>query len=42
MMMDWFDLRQAFTMGFWFLLAGLGAFYFLVADEAIDARCADQ
>ena len=42
MMMDWFHLRYAFTMGFWFLLAGLGAFCFFVADEAIDARRADE
>ncbi len=42
MMMDWFHLRFAFTMGFWFLLAGLGAFCFFVADEAIDARRADE
>jgi predicted MFS family arabinose efflux permease len=42
MMMDWFHLRHAFTMGFWFLLAGLGAFWFFVADEAIDARRADE
>lgn len=37
MMMDWFQLRQAFTMGFWFMLAGLGAFYFCVGRMAIDA-----
>ena len=42
MMMDWFHLRYAFSMGFWFLLAGLGAFCFFVADEAIDARRADE
>lgn len=41
MMMDWFQLRHAFTMGFWFMLAGLGAFYFCVADTAIDAGQAD-
>lgn len=36
-MMDWFKLQHAFTMGFWFMFAGLVGFYVCVADSAIDA-----
>lgn len=42
MMMDWFQLHHAFSMGFWFMLAGLSAFYFCVADTAIDAGKTDD
>lgn len=41
LMMDWFQLHHAFTMGFWFMLAGLGAFYVCVGDSVIDAVRAD-
>jgi MFS transporter, DHA1 family, multidrug resistance protein len=41
MMMDWFQLNHAFTMGFWFMLIGLGAFYFCVAGREIDAGKTD-
>ncbi len=36
-MMDWFHLGLAFTVGFWFMLVGLGVFCFCVSNEAIDA-----
>ncbi|MGD9367993.1 MAG: MFS transporter [Desulfobacteraceae bacterium] len=38
LMMDWFQLRDAFSMGFWFMLAGLGAFCICVLGAPIDAR----
>jgi MFS family permease len=38
LMMDWFQLRDAFNMGFWFMLAGLGVFCICVLGTPIDAR----
>lgn len=38
LMMDWFQLGDAFSMGFWFMLAGLGAFCICVLGAPIDAR----
>jgi MFS family permease len=32
-MMDWYHLKHAFTVGFWFMLAGLGVFCICVTDQ---------
>lgn len=37
LMMDWFELRYAFSLGFLIMLAGLVAFYVCMLGESIDA-----
>jgi len=36
MMMDWYELRDAFSFGFWFMLAGLGVFWLCMFGAPIN------